>query len=284
MLETYLISVAMKSTFCWRQGLLLLRCLRGQSRGRPASGLPRRRSRARRVRLCWRYGRRNGAISFPFPAAPGVGIGREAMWEPTPASWPAALAGVWALGTFVVAIRAAGGWIMLLRARRSLAHFQMATVPKFGSRDVSTPLTCGVLRPLILLPTNARDWDEPRLRAVLLHESAHVQRARLPGEICGASVASAAVVESAGLDDRGAPDREQELACDDAVLSAGVSGRCLCKGAARRGARMLQFASARLRHERFAPNCASVLHVCSNGGKQAVPRAEPPLRFRCFWC
>ena len=47
------------------------------------------------------------------------------------------------------------------------------------SSAVSTPLACGYLKPIILLPVHT-DWsDRETLRCVLLHESAHVRRGDL---------------------------------------------------------------------------------------------------------
>jgi TonB family protein len=138
-------------------------------------------------------------------------------------SWPILLAAIWALGTLVMTIRAAGGWVVLLRARRRSTHFTNGDVAEVRIGDVSTPLTCGAWRPLILLPAGATDWDGLRLRAVLLHESAHVlRRDCLAKYVAQASRAllwwsPLAWVIAARL------NREQELACDDVVLSAGVS-------------------------------------------------------------
>ena len=42
------------------------------------------------------------------------------------------------------------------------------------------PLTFGTLAPVVVLPASADEWTEDRRRAVLLHELAHIVRARLP--------------------------------------------------------------------------------------------------------
>ncbi len=42
--------------------------------------------------------------------------------------------------------------------------------------DAVTPLTFGVLKPVVLLPRASQDWDDERLRVVLLHEFAHIRR------------------------------------------------------------------------------------------------------------
>jgi beta-lactamase regulating signal transducer with metallopeptidase domain len=48
------------------------------------------------------------------------------------------------------------------------------------SKSNHSPLTLGWVRPKILLPVQAYDWDDERLRAVLLHEIAHIRGADYP--------------------------------------------------------------------------------------------------------
>src|SRR5580658_2342269 len=221
MLESYLISVAMKSTILLAAGLFFLRCLGRQSAAvRHLVCLAALASAAAVPLLAlwspqWSY-----LISIPARShGPAGSVNSPATGL---ANWPIVLAVVWALGAFVMTIRVAGGWFVLLRARRRSRHFTNGDVVEVRIADVSTPLTCGTRRPLILLPTGAIDWDDLRLRAVLLHESAHVlRRDCLAKYVAQASRAllwwnPLAWMIAARL------NSEQELACDDVVLSAGV--------------------------------------------------------------
>jgi TonB family protein len=220
MLETYLISVAMKSTIVLAVGLLLLRCLRGRSAAvlhlvcltavASAAVVP--------AQALWSP---QWSYLISVPAKLGAAGVSDAGADRT--IWLRTLAGLWALGVFAMLVRAVGGWILLVRVRSRSAHFTNGDGAEVRIAEVSTPLTCGVWRPLILLPAGAADWDESRLRAVLLHESAHVQRRDCLAKYIAQTARALfwwnplAWILAARL------NREQELACDDAVLSAGVS-------------------------------------------------------------
>jgi beta-lactamase regulating signal transducer with metallopeptidase domain len=220
MLESYLVSVAMKSTALLAAGLLCLRLLRrGDAAARHLVCLVSLAS-AGAVLLAaawsphWSFLISVPQVSSVSPPATYTGAAR---W-----SWPTLLAAIWALGALVMSARAAGGWIMLARVRRRSMHFLDGDGAEVRIANVGTPLACGVLRPLILLPGAARQWDEARLRAVLLHESAHVSRRDCLAKYV-AQVSRAlwwwnplAWIVVARL------NREQELACDEAVLSAGI--------------------------------------------------------------
>ena len=98
------------------------------------------------------------------------------------------------------------------------------------------PLVWGIFRPSLLLPTEALSWNEPRLRAVLLHELAHVKR----GDIIVLLLTRMAcavywfnpLVWLASW--RLSVEREQ--ACDDLVISNGIK-------ASEYAAELLEFAT-----------------------------------------
>ncbi|MGC0773409.1 MAG: M56 family metallopeptidase [Candidatus Acidiferrum sp.] len=85
------------------------------------------------------------------------------------------------------------------------------------------PLTWGILRPVIVLPSSAVHWQDERRRIVLSHELAHIARNDWFLQIC-AELARAvywfhplAWLAAARL------RYESERACDDAVLLSGVA-------------------------------------------------------------
>jgi TonB family protein len=150
---------------------------------------------------------------------------------PSGIPWRQALPAVWLAGALVIALRWVGGWWLSVRMRRrserldeselrSLASEPMRT--QLRSADVSSPVACGLLYPAILLPKEAASWDAFRRRVVLMHELAHLQRGDVWANLLAVAARALfwfhplAWVLSARL------RREQELACDDAVLDAGV--------------------------------------------------------------
>jgi TonB family protein len=222
MLESYLISVAIKSTVLLAAALLGMRFLRGRDAAvRHLICLVALVSAAvAPLLVLWSP---HWSFLISIPAGPRGATGSAHSVATGLWSWPVVLAAIWALGTFIMTVRGVGGWVILLRTRRRSTHFLEGDGAEVRIGNVTTPLTCGVLRPLILLPENAPDWDESRLRAVLLHESAHVHRRDCVAKYV--AQASRALLWWNPLTWMVAArlNYEQELACDDAVLAAGVS-------------------------------------------------------------
>jgi multidrug resistance efflux pump len=86
------------------------------------------------------------------------------------------------------------------------------------------PVVFGVLRPCLLLPAEAVEWDDARLRCVLLHEIAHIKRADTTAQLltqiaCAAYWFNPLVWLAARR-----LHAEAEFACDDLVLADGIRG------------------------------------------------------------
>jgi beta-lactamase regulating signal transducer with metallopeptidase domain/predicted nucleic acid-binding Zn-ribbon protein len=72
------------------------------------------------------------------------------------------------------AVADCGALRVLMRQARAAG---VVSPPRLAESDlVSVPVTLGVLRPAILLPTYWRKWDEATLRAVVAHEISHIAR------------------------------------------------------------------------------------------------------------
>jgi hypothetical protein len=93
------------------------------------------------------------------------------------------------------------------------------------SEAPTMPFTWGVVRPFILIPTGADEWPAARRQAVLLHEMAHVARHDCLTQTL-AAIACALYWPHPGVWWAARRLRvEQELACDDQVLTRGIPAR-----------------------------------------------------------
>jgi HEAT repeat protein/beta-lactamase regulating signal transducer with metallopeptidase domain len=92
------------------------------------------------------------------------------------------------------------------------------------NQRAAMPMACGVLRPAVLMPEDADEWPEDRLRIVLLHELAHVKRhdclTHLVAQVACAFHWFNPLAWIAARQVRA----ERERACDDLVLASGTRG------------------------------------------------------------
>ncbi len=108
-------------------------------------------------------------------------------------SWPQFAVGIYLLAAATFLARLGFGLALtrrLRRASRPIADSETLTIlqvqaravgvarlPALASSDaVTVPVTLGFPRPVILLPSTWREWEDPKLRAVVAHELAHVAR------------------------------------------------------------------------------------------------------------
>lgn len=136
---------------------------------------------------------------------------------------------LWAAGALAAFLHMLAAYFALARLRgRALpapcrgGEFGIPEDVEMLEADHAMPMTAGVLRPAIFLPSDARSWSAARLRMVVLHEYAHVRR----GDAAAQFLARAALClfwfhPLAWFGWREAI-KERERAADDLVLHAGA--------------------------------------------------------------
>jgi TonB family protein len=87
------------------------------------------------------------------------------------------------------------------------------------------PMTWGVLRPQVFVPASSERWPEERLRVVIAHELAHVQRMDWLLHMMAQAVCAVYWFNPLFWLAANRLHRESEVACDDAVLRLGVDAR-----------------------------------------------------------
>ncbi|MCB9678099.1 MAG: M56 family metallopeptidase [Alphaproteobacteria bacterium] len=146
-----------------------------------------------------------------FAAVRGPAVAIDALW----------VAALWAAGVGVASVGPLRGIVGLARlTARARPDPEMPGVRYADALD--SPLTWGVLRPVILLPSSAAGWSEGDRAAVLAHERAHVSRFDWLVHVASLGVATLFWFHPAVALARRALVREAEHAADDAALAAGI--------------------------------------------------------------
>jgi len=148
------------------------------------------------------------------------------------------LLSLWAIGALLILGRLALGrrWSARLRRAASPADPVACRMAErlrdtFGitrpvrvieSGRATVPGTFGTRRPVIVLPAASRTWSEERLRAVLLHELAHVARLDAARQTLSRVALSLHWFNPLAWSAQRRWRLERERACDDQVLARGV--------------------------------------------------------------
>jgi beta-lactamase regulating signal transducer with metallopeptidase domain len=141
----------------------------------------------------------------------GPRLGLDAPW----------LVGVWAAGCLVAAIPLLRG-LLGLRRLRAEAVVLDADAGVLCSGQLASPVTWGLLRPLIVMPADAEGWPAGQRDAALAHERAHIARRDWAVHVYVWVVSVLFWFHPAVWWARRALAREAEHAADDVVLAHGV--------------------------------------------------------------
>jgi HEAT repeat protein/beta-lactamase regulating signal transducer with metallopeptidase domain len=155
-------------------------------------------------------------------------------------SWPYALLALWAVGAGAVLVRLATGlvgvqwlsrhtervtdapWLPLARTLASGLGLSRITFLRSGK--AAMPMAWGILRPAVLMPSDADTWPSDRLRIVLLHELAHVKRRDCLTHMLAQLTCALYWFNPLAWIAARHLRTERERACDDLVLAAGTPG------------------------------------------------------------
>ncbi len=116
---------------------------------------------------------------------------QETRWRTTLPSWPSLFFALWLVGAAVVMTRVIAGIAQISSLRRSAIPWRSCQtlvdevandagihrhVSVLIHESIRGPMTCGVMRPAVLLPTDARSWPTDELKRALVHEIEHIRR------------------------------------------------------------------------------------------------------------
>jgi GWxTD domain-containing protein len=152
---------------------------------------------------------------FQLPVVSRGNVSPQKAFSPHATDFAAAL---WILIALILLFRLALG---LRLGARLVQSSRLVENQLRESELVRVPITVGVLHPEVILPSDWRDWPQPKLRAVLAHEQAHVVR-QDPLRLLAASIyRSVAWFHPLAWWLRAELAELAEQASDDAAIAAG---------------------------------------------------------------
>ncbi|HEY6220567.1 MAG TPA: M56 family metallopeptidase, partial [Gemmatimonadaceae bacterium] len=153
--------------------------------------------------------------------------------------WTKVVLGLWALGAVILLTRLVVGlstvqrianrarevrdpaWREAIDRAADALGFRWPVDVRF-SDEGPMPFTCGVVRPIVVLPASAESWGAEQRDAVLLHELAHISRGDLQMNLLSHVMRAFYWVNPLAWLAAHRLRVEGERACDDTVLRAGA--------------------------------------------------------------
>lgn len=91
-----------------------------------------------------------------------------------------------------------------------------------SNRQILTPITWGVIRPVVILPEASRKWTKSQGLSVLFHELSHIKRGDFLVKIIARFICSIFWFNPIIWITYNSMKKEQEKACDELVLNSGI--------------------------------------------------------------
>ena len=130
---------------------------------------------------------------------------------------------LWTMGTAALFVRIGIGYWRIGRVLGVAELFDgFLPVPVYTA-EVAVPIATGVIRPAILLPRSAAGWPSSQRDAALRHELTHLERKDLWTNLIAHIACAVYWFHPLVWMLASQLHREQETACDDAVLHSGFS-------------------------------------------------------------
>lgn len=111
--------------------------------------------------------------------------------------------------------------------RQLLNHFlEVISIKRkislFSHKNVNIPLTWGVIKPVVILPTESRNWTQNQRSSALFHELSHIKRSDFLIKILARCSVALYWFNPLSWFAFRMMKKEQEKACDELVLKTGV--------------------------------------------------------------